>query len=111
MTYYRSGMRPDASTPGPRVGPAAQVESLRTPASPAPKATTSARASIGCSKPSRRDVDKVAAWSVDRLGRSPIDLLDFLRELHAKGVDLSGGLVASTYARPIQQVHRLIDFR
>jgi Resolvase, N terminal domain len=28
-----------------------------------------------------------AWWSVDRLGRS-IDLLDFLRELHAKGVDL-----------------------
>ena len=36
----------------------------------------------------RRDVDMVAAWSVDRLGRSLIDLLDFLRELHAKGVDL-----------------------
>jgi DNA invertase Pin-like site-specific DNA recombinase len=30
----------------------------------------------------------VAAWSVDRLGRSLIDLLDFLGELHAKGVDL-----------------------
>jgi hypothetical protein len=29
-----------------------------------------------------------AAWSVDRLGRSLIDLLDFLHELHAKGVDL-----------------------
>jgi DNA invertase Pin-like site-specific DNA recombinase len=37
---------------------------------------------------SRREVDMVAAWSVDRLGRSLIDLLDFLRELHAKGVDL-----------------------
>jgi DNA invertase Pin-like site-specific DNA recombinase len=36
----------------------------------------------------RREVDMVAAWSVDRLGRSLIDLLDFLRELHAKGVDL-----------------------
>jgi DNA invertase Pin-like site-specific DNA recombinase len=36
----------------------------------------------------RRDVDMVAAWSVDRPGRSLIDLLDFLRELHAKGVDL-----------------------
>jgi hypothetical protein len=36
----------------------------------------------------RRDVDMVAAWSVDRLGRSLIDLLDFLRELHAKSVDL-----------------------
>src|SRR6202451_1731139 len=30
----------------------------------------------------------VDAWSVDRLGRSLIDLLDFLRELRAKGVDL-----------------------
>jgi DNA invertase Pin-like site-specific DNA recombinase len=33
-------------------------------------------------------VDMMTAWSVDRLGRSLIDLLDFLRELHAKGVDL-----------------------
>jgi DNA invertase Pin-like site-specific DNA recombinase len=32
--------------------------------------------------------DMVAAWSVDRLGRSLTDLLDILRELHAKGVDL-----------------------
>ena len=37
---------------------------------------------------SRREVDMVAAWSVDRLGRSLMDLLDLLRELHAKGVDL-----------------------
>jgi DNA invertase Pin-like site-specific DNA recombinase len=37
---------------------------------------------------SRREVDMVAAWSVDRLGRSLSDLLDFLRDLHAKGVDL-----------------------
>jgi DNA invertase Pin-like site-specific DNA recombinase len=36
----------------------------------------------------RREVDMVAAWSVDRLGRSLIGLLDFLRELHAKNVDL-----------------------
>jgi DNA invertase Pin-like site-specific DNA recombinase len=36
----------------------------------------------------RREVDMVAAWSVDRLGRSLTNLLDFLRELHAKGVDL-----------------------
>jgi DNA invertase Pin-like site-specific DNA recombinase len=36
----------------------------------------------------RREVDMVAAWSVDRLGRSLIDLLDLLRELHVKGVDL-----------------------
>jgi DNA invertase Pin-like site-specific DNA recombinase len=36
----------------------------------------------------RREVDMIAAWSVDRLGRSLIDLLNLLRELHAKGVDL-----------------------
>ena len=36
----------------------------------------------------RRDVDMVAAWSVDRLGRSLTDLLAVLQELHAKGVDL-----------------------
>ena len=36
----------------------------------------------------RREVDMVAAWSVDRLGRSLTDLLDILKELHAKGVDL-----------------------
>jgi DNA invertase Pin-like site-specific DNA recombinase len=36
----------------------------------------------------RRDVDMVAAWSVDRLGRSLTDLLDVLKDLHAKDVDL-----------------------
>jgi DNA invertase Pin-like site-specific DNA recombinase len=36
----------------------------------------------------RREVDLVAAWSVDRLGRSLQDLLAVLGELHAKGVDL-----------------------
>jgi DNA invertase Pin-like site-specific DNA recombinase len=36
----------------------------------------------------RREVDMVAAWSVDRLGRSLQDLLSLLNDLHAKGVDL-----------------------
>jgi DNA invertase Pin-like site-specific DNA recombinase len=36
----------------------------------------------------RREVDLVAAWSVDRLGRSLQDLLALLGELDAKGVDL-----------------------
>ena len=36
----------------------------------------------------RRRFDLVAAWSVDRLGRSLKDLVDFLTELKAKGVDL-----------------------
>jgi len=36
----------------------------------------------------RREFDMVMAWSVDRLGRSFVDLLGTLAELHAKGVDL-----------------------
>jgi len=36
----------------------------------------------------RREFDMVAAWSVDRLGRSLQDLVGFLGELHAKGIDL-----------------------
>jgi DNA invertase Pin-like site-specific DNA recombinase len=36
----------------------------------------------------RRDFDKVMAWSVDRLGRSLPDLLAFMGELKAKDVDL-----------------------
>jgi DNA invertase Pin-like site-specific DNA recombinase len=37
---------------------------------------------------SRRKFDIVAAWSVDRLGRSLVDLVGFLQDLHAVGVDL-----------------------
>lgn len=36
----------------------------------------------------RREVDMVAAWSVDRLSRSLSDLVAFLNEIRAKGVDL-----------------------
>lgn len=36
----------------------------------------------------RKDFDIVASWSVDRLGRSLIDLISFLQELHSTGVDL-----------------------
>jgi len=36
----------------------------------------------------RREVDMVAAWSVDRIGRSMPDLVGFLTELHARGADL-----------------------
>jgi DNA invertase Pin-like site-specific DNA recombinase len=36
----------------------------------------------------RKEFDVVAAWSVDRLGRSLIDLIGLLQELHATGVDL-----------------------
>ena len=36
----------------------------------------------------RREFDMVAAWSVDRLGRSLQDLVAFLGEIHGAGVDL-----------------------
>ena len=36
----------------------------------------------------RREFDVVMAWSVDRLGRSLQDLVAFLSEIHAAGVDL-----------------------
>ncbi len=36
----------------------------------------------------RREFDIIMAWSVDRLGRSLKDLIDFLSEIHAAGVDL-----------------------
>jgi len=41
-----------------------------------------------CKGLARREFDQVAVWSVDRLGRSLQDLVGFLAELHAKGVDL-----------------------
>jgi DNA invertase Pin-like site-specific DNA recombinase len=41
-----------------------------------------------CNGIARREFDMVAAWSVDRLGRSLLDLVGFLGELHAKGADL-----------------------
>ena len=37
---------------------------------------------------SRKDFDVVASWSVDRLGRSLVDLVSLLQELHFTGVDL-----------------------
>ena len=36
----------------------------------------------------RRDIDIVAAWSVDRLGRSLPDLVGFLSDIQSKGCDL-----------------------
>jgi DNA invertase Pin-like site-specific DNA recombinase len=36
----------------------------------------------------RREFDVVMAWSVDRLGRSLQDLIGFLKEVHAVGIDL-----------------------
>lgn len=36
----------------------------------------------------RREIDMVACWAVDRLGRSLQNLVGFLTEINAKGVDL-----------------------
>jgi DNA invertase Pin-like site-specific DNA recombinase len=41
-----------------------------------------------CKAAVRREFDVVMAWSVDRLGRSLQDLIAFLNEIHAAGVDL-----------------------
>src|ERR1700729_2651046 len=41
-----------------------------------------------CKDASRRRFDLIAAWSVDRLGRSRQDLVGFLPEIHALGVNL-----------------------
>ncbi len=41
-----------------------------------------------CKDATRRRFDVVMAWSVDRLGRSLQDLVSFLSELHALGIDL-----------------------
>jgi DNA invertase Pin-like site-specific DNA recombinase len=36
----------------------------------------------------RKEYDMIAAWSVDRLGRSLQDLISFLADVQARGVDL-----------------------
>ena len=41
-----------------------------------------------CMAATRREIDVVMAWSVDRLGRSLQDLVAFLGDLQAAGVDL-----------------------
>jgi DNA invertase Pin-like site-specific DNA recombinase len=41
-----------------------------------------------CKAITRREIDLVATWSVDRLGRSLQHLVAFLGELHASGCDL-----------------------
>jgi DNA invertase Pin-like site-specific DNA recombinase len=58
-----------------------------------------------CKDASRRKFDLIAAWSVDRLGRSLQDLVSFLTEIHAlginlflhqQGVDTDGSLLSSS---------------
>jgi DNA invertase Pin-like site-specific DNA recombinase len=41
-----------------------------------------------CKDATRREFDVIAAWSVDRLGCSLKDLVAFLSDVHAQGVDL-----------------------
>src|SRR5262249_2958852 len=41
-----------------------------------------------CRDATKRQFDVIMAWSVDRLGRSLQDLVGFLSELHALGIDL-----------------------
>src|SRR3954462_10031347 len=41
-----------------------------------------------CRAATKRQFDMVMAWSVDRLGRSPQDLVGFLSEIHALKIDL-----------------------
>ncbi len=41
-----------------------------------------------CTAATRREIDVVMAWSVDRLGRSLQDLVVFLGDFQASGVDL-----------------------
>ena len=41
-----------------------------------------------CRDATKRQFDVVMAWSVDRLGRSLQDLVGFLSEMHALGIDL-----------------------
>ena len=41
-----------------------------------------------CKDAARRKFDLIMCWSVDRLGRSLTDLLEFLKEIHALRIDL-----------------------
>src|SRR5262249_25258449 len=53
-----------------------------------PRGATSVRSSTGCSNATRRRIDVIAAWGVDRLGRSLQDLVGVLSELRGVGCDL-----------------------
>ena len=51
----------------------------------------------------------VAAWSVDRLGRSLQDLVAFLGELHGKGIDLYLHQQGIDTTTPAGRILRTID--
>jgi predicted ATPase len=54
----------------------------------------------------RREVDMVAAWSVDRLGRSLMDLLVLLRELLAP---VYGWFTEGFDTRDLKEAKMLLD--
>src|SRR6516162_7275844 len=63
--------------------------STRITASAALRAAMEDRRSMHCAgDATKRQFDVVMAWNVDRLGRSLKDLVAFLSELHALGIDL-----------------------
>ena len=75
--------------PSPNVTGGASLPSSLTTASAEPRGGTSAHSSTRLLRGvARREFDMIAAWSVDRLGRSLQDLLSFLLELQSKRVDL-----------------------
>jgi DNA invertase Pin-like site-specific DNA recombinase len=41
-----------------------------------------------CKAIARREIDLIAAWSVDRIGRSLTDLIGFLSDIHSAGIGL-----------------------
>jgi DNA invertase Pin-like site-specific DNA recombinase len=41
-----------------------------------------------CRAIARREIDLIAAWSVDRIGRSLTDLIGFLSDIHCAGIGL-----------------------
>jgi DNA invertase Pin-like site-specific DNA recombinase len=57
-----------------------------------------------CRAAARREFDVVMAWSVDRLGRSLQNLIGFLSELHAVGIDLSS--IDRAWIRPRRPARR-----
>lgn len=58
-----------------------------------------------CDDAARRRFDLVAAWSVDRLGRSVQDLIEFLTDLNALRVDLYVHAQAIDTSSPAGRAH------
>jgi DNA invertase Pin-like site-specific DNA recombinase len=54
-----------------------------------------------CKGIARKEFDLVAAWSVDRIGRSLQALVGFLGEMHSKRVDLYACICTSRVSTPV----------